>query len=122
MGLASSTMVQTDKSLGITPLHKQILGDGTRPQRVRIETGDASVRVDELHVAAPDRLLEVNCRTTQASKFRGDENFIIEHGGAEEVDRNADDRELQCRSALQPWLVDAQGPQPLGPAALQNFR
>jgi hypothetical protein len=33
MGLASSTMLQTDKSLGIAPLREKILGDGTRLQR-----------------------------------------------------------------------------------------
>ncbi len=60
-----------------------------------IETGDASARVDELHVAAHDRLLEQNCRTAQALELGGDENFIIEHGGPQEIHRHVDDRELQ---------------------------
>jgi hypothetical protein len=63
-------------------------------------------------------LLELDCRTAQLGKRRGDENFIIEHGGAQEVDRDADHRELQSALGPEPWLVDAEGPQPFTAAAL----
>ncbi len=53
MGLASSTMVQTDKSLGIAPLREKILGDGARLQRAGIETGNPHSGIDQLLAAPP---------------------------------------------------------------------
>src|ERR1700734_1998729 len=122
MGLASSTMVQTDKSLGIAPLHEQILRDGTRSQRVRVETGGADIRVDELHAAAPDRLLEVNCRTREPRELCGDENFIIEDRRAQIVYIEAHYHELQPALGAQLHLIDSQRPQPIGAAALEEFQ
>src|ERR1700731_780179 len=80
MGLASSTKVQIDKSLPIAPLREQVFRDGTWFQRARIETGNARARVDQLRLAAHDRLLERNCRTAQPFEFGSDDNFIIEDG------------------------------------------
>src|SRR5258708_8332113 len=47
MGLASSTMLQTDKSLGIAPLREKILGYGTRLQRAGIEPRNPHRRIHQ---------------------------------------------------------------------------
>src|SRR5277367_706380 len=121
MGLASSTSVQTDKSLGIPPLHEKILGDGTRLQRARIKTRNSCLGVDQLLVATHDRLLEMYCRTAQALKLRGDENFIMQHRGAQKIDRHVDDHELQLPLGQQARLIDAHRTQPVGAATLHEF-
>src|SRR3984957_2992735 len=121
MALASSTRVQIDKSLPIAPLHKYILWNRPRLQRAGIETGDASARVDELHAAAHDGLPEADCGTAEALEFRGDENFIIEHGGTQEIHGYGHHRKLQPPLAAQAQLIDAEGAQPVGPAALHEL-
>src|SRR5258708_798047 len=68
MGLASSTMLQTDKSLGIAPLHEKILGDGTRLQRAGIEAGNPHGGIDQLLAAPHYRLPEMYCGTRQTFK------------------------------------------------------
>src|SRR5271167_4176891 len=112
MGLASSTSVQTDKSLGIPPLHEKILGDGTRLQRARIKTRNSCLGLDQLLVATHDRLLEMYCRTAQALKLRGDENFIMQHRGPQKIHRDVGDHELQMSFGEQAHLIDAHDPQP----------
>src|ERR1700727_3408869 len=88
MGLASSIKVQIDRSLPISPLHKQILGNAARFQRHGIETGNARTGVDQLLVAASNSLFERNCRTAQLLQCRSDENFIIEHRRPQEIHRH----------------------------------
>src|SRR5277367_4717562 len=122
MGLASSTSVQTDKSLGIPPLHEKILGDGTRLQRARIKTRNSCLGVDQLFAAPHDRLLEMYCRTAQALKLRGDENFIMQYGGPQKIHRHVCDHELQLPLGKQARLINAHCPQPLGSAALHEFQ
>src|SRR5882762_458042 len=121
MGLASSTKIQIDKSLPIAPLHEQVLRDGTWLQRAGIETGNARARVDQLGLAAHDGLLERNCRTAQPLEFGSDDNFIIEDCRKKEVDCDAHHGELQPAVEPQPMLIDAEKPQPLGPASLHEL-
>src|SRR5271165_4940394 len=106
-GLASSTRSTTEKSLPIAPLRKQIPRDGARLQTDRIEAGHARAGIDQLHVAAPNRLLKIDCRTAEALQFRRDGNFIIEHRGLEKVDVDVHDRKLQL-----PLIAQLRLPEP----------
>src|ERR1700722_16092131 len=122
MTLASSTRVQIDKSLPITPLREQIFGNRTRSQRAGIEAGDTNICIDELNFFAHDPLLESDCGTAQAFEFRGDENFIIENGGTQKIHADAHDHELQLPFGAQSKLIDIQSPQPVGPATFHEFQ
>src|SRR5580704_9644776 len=121
MGLASSTMLQTDKSLGIAPLREKILGDGTRLQRAGIEAGNPHGGIDQLLAAPHNRLAKMYCGTCQAFKCSRDKNFIMQHRGPQEIDGNIYHDKLQLAFRAQLLLIHPQRPQPVGPAALQEF-
>ena len=99
MGLASSTMLQTDKSLGIPPLREKILGDGTRLQRAGIEAGNPHSGIDQLLAAPHYCLLEMYCGTGQTLKGSRDENFIMQHRGPQKIDGNIYHDKLQVAFA-----------------------
>src|SRR5882724_7898011 len=122
MGLASSTRLQTDKSLGIPPLREKILGDGTWFQRAGIEAGDTHRSIDQLLIAAHNGLLEMYCGTGETLQFRRDENFIMQHGGPQKIDADVDHDELHLPVCAQPLLVDTHGPQPIGSATLHELQ
>src|SRR5258708_17297351 len=122
MGLASSTMLQTDKSLGIAPLREKILGDGTRLQRAGIEAGNPHGGIDQVLAAPLDRFPEMYCASRQTFKCSRDENFIMQHRGSQKIDGNIYHHELQFACRAQLLLVHPQRAQPIGPAALQELK
>jgi hypothetical protein len=105
MGLASSTMLQTDKSLGIAPLREKILGDGTRLQRAGIEAGNSHSGIDQLLAAPLYRLLEMYCGTRQTLKGSRDENFIMQHRGPQKIHGNIYYDKLQAPLRAQLLLI-----------------
>src|SRR5580658_10846276 len=122
MGLASSTRLQTDKSLGIPPLREKILGDGTWFQGAGIDTGDTYRSINQLLAAPHNGLLEMYCGTGQALKGSRDENFIMQHGGSQKIDNDIDHDKLHLPIRPQALLVDTHCAQPIGSAAFHELQ
>src|ERR1700679_2850571 len=88
MGLASSTMLQTGKSLGIAPLREKILGDGTRLQRAGIEAGHSYSGVDHFLASPLYGVLKLYCGPRQTLRGTRNENFIMRHGRPQKINGN----------------------------------
>src|ERR1700691_6797546 len=107
-GLASSTMLQTDKSLGIAPLREKILGDGTRLQRAGIEAGNSHSGIDQSLAAPLYCLLEMYCGTRETLKGSRDENFIMQQGWPQKIHGNIYHDKLQAALRAQLLLIYTQ--------------
>jgi hypothetical protein len=121
MGLASSTIVQTDKSLGIPPLREKILGDGSRFKRGRIEAGNTHSGINQLLIATHNGLLKMYCGTGEPLKRGSDENFIMQDRRAHKIHLYIDHGELHLPLGAQALLIHRHRSQPVGPAALHEF-
>src|ERR1700733_5400171 len=122
MGLASSTRLQTDKSLGMPPLREKIPRNSTWLQRARIETGDTHRSINQLLAAPHNGLLEMYCGTGQTLKRSCDENFIMQHGGSQKIDTDIDHDKLYLPIGPQPLLIDPHCTQPIGSATFHELQ